>query len=205
MRIAWALMITSTLLGGCHAKFKKHAPELGAVRPQVVPIAAGPSVVVGSSGNAVVDVVSGVRAIDVAEKLSRQVDVNKVNEAFQAGLAETLGKGPPFGLTDKPKAPVLQVEVVNYGLTIPQMGGAGFFTYDLRVRIYDVDGERVYSTSTSCQVPVDGANAISEVLGMRDNLGNVMEMRKKEIQAAFDAAGDQCGRELVALMRRHAG
>lgn len=205
MRIGITLATAALLLAGCHAKFKKHAPELGAVNPQVIAIAQGPSVVVGSSGNAVVDVVSGIRSIDVANKLARQVDVEKVNAAFLAGLTETLGGGPPFGLTDKQKAPVLQVEVTNYGLTIPQMGGVGFFTYDLRVRIYDEDGERVYSTSTSCNVPVDGANAISQVLGMRDNLGNVLDMKKKEIQGAFDAAGDQCGRELVALMRKHAG
>lgn len=203
MRGTW-LVVALAVLGGCHAKFKKAAPTLGAVRPQVVSVATGPSIELGGSGSALVDVVNGIRSVDVAEKLARQVRLEQVNDAFQAGLADTLGDGPPFGLTGDAGAPALQVEVVNYGLSIPQMGGAGTFVYQLRVRIYRPDGERVYSSSLSCGAGVGGADAISQVLGTRDNLGNVLEMRKKEVQAAFDAAGEQCGRELVTLMRKHA-
>ena len=204
MRGTWLLM-TWAALGGCHAKFREAAPTLGAVRPQVVSLAAGPSIQVGSSGSAVIDVVNGVRSIDVAEKLARQVRLEQVNDAFRQGLADTLGGGPPFGLTSDEGAPTLQVEVVNYGLSIPQMGAAGAFVYQLRVRIYRPDGERVYSSSLSCGTGVGGADAISQVLGTRDNLGNVLEMRKKEVQAAFDAAGEQCGRDLALLLRKHAG
>jgi hypothetical protein len=191
-------------LAGCHAKFKKAAPTLGAVRPQLVSVAAGPSVALGSSGSAVLDVVNGIRSLDVAEKLARGVRLEQVNDAFQASLSDTLGDGPPFGLTGDKKAPTLQIEVVNYGLSIPQMGGPAAFVYDVRVRIYREDGERVYSSSLSCGTGVDGANTISQVLDTRDNMGNVLEMRKKEIQAAFDAAGEACGRDLVLLMRKHA-
>ena len=35
-------------------------------------------------------------------------------------------------------------------------------------------------------------------------LGNVLDMRKKEIQGAFDGAGAQCGTDLVTKMRRNA-
>lgn len=200
----WWKVGACVLAMGCHAKFKKHAAELGAVRPQVVAVATTPSIALGESGSAVVDVVNGVRSVDVAEKLGRQVRLEQVNDAFQKGLADTLGDGPPFGLTSEKGAPTLQVEVVNYGLSIPEMGGPGAFVYSLRVRIYQPDGERVYSTSLSCGTGIGGADAISQVLGLRDNLGNVLDMRKKEIQEAFDAAGEQCGRDLVTLMRKHA-
>jgi hypothetical protein len=200
----WILVLAAVAASGCHAKFKKYAPTLGAVNPQVV-VAGDPTVQIGSSGSVVLDVVNGVRAVDVAEKIGRQVEIDQVNAAFSAGLDETLGSGPPFGTTDKKKAPKLQIEVTNYGLYVPEMGAQGELVYDLRVRIYTPDGERVYSTSLRCETPVDGADAISEVLGTRDNVGNVLDLRKREIQAAFDAAGDECGRELVTLMRRHAG
>ena len=201
----WLWVVALLGAAGCHAKFKKAAPTLGAVRPQVVSVAAGPSIAIGSTGSGVIDAVNGLRSIDVAEKLSRQVRLEQVNDAFQAGLAETLADGPPFGLTNDKKAPTLQVEVENYGLSIPQMGAEAAFVYDLRVRIYRPDGERVYSASLSCGTGVGGANEVSQIFDARDNLGNVLDMRKKELQAAFDAAGRQCGQDLVTLMRKHAG
>lgn len=197
-------LVLGLLLAGCHAKFKKAAPKLGAVHPQVVSVAQGPSVNIGSTGSGIVDLVNGLRSVDVADKIARAVKLEQVNDAFRAGLADTLGDGPPFGLTEESKSPTLQVEVVDYGLSVPQMGGPAAFTYRLRVRIYRPNGERVYSASLSCGSGVGGANAISEVLGTRDNMGNVLDMRKKEIQGAFDAAGEQCGRDLVLLMRKHA-
>jgi hypothetical protein len=201
---AWIPVIALVMASGCHAKFHKYAPTLGAVRPQVV-MAGGPTVQIGGSGNVIVDVANGVRAADVAQKIDRQVAIDQVNDAFSDGLDDTLGDGPPFGVTDAAKAPTLQVEVVNYGLYVPEMGAQGELVYDLRVRIYTEEGERVYSTSLRCESPVEGADAISAVLGTRDNIGNVLDLRKREIQAAFDSAGDECGRELVTKMRRHAG
>lgn len=200
-----ALMLLAALssAGGCHARFQKYAPTLGAVRTQVL-VPGSPTVSIGGTGNAVLDVANGLRSSEVAEKLRRQVEIEQVNAAFTRGLEETLGEGPPFGLTDKKKAPTLQVEVVNYGLYVPEMGAQGELVYDLDVHIYLPDGKRVYATSLRCETPVTGADAISEVLGTRDNIGNVLDLRKREIQAAFDAAGDECGDALVTLMRRHA-
>ena len=53
----------------------------------------------GSSGSAILDVVNGIRSVDVAEKLARGVRLEQVNDAFQASLSDTLGDGPPVGLT----------------------------------------------------------------------------------------------------------
>ena len=198
--VACSLLVLST---GCHAKFKKYAPTLGAVRPEVIDVG-GATVQLGDSGNVIVDVVNGVRGVDVAKKLARQVDIEQVDAAFLDGLDETLRHGPPFTLTDKKNAPVLQVEVLNYGLFVPEIGAQGQLVYDLRVRIYAKDGERVYSTSLSCATPVTGASAISEVLGTCDNVGNVLDMKKREIQGAFDSAGEECGQALTTLMRKHA-
>ncbi len=197
------LAITALAVSACHAKFKRFAPTLGAVRPQVV-LAGGPSVQIGPSGNVLLDVANGIRAVEVAEKLARQVEIDQVNAVFSTGLGATLGDGPPFGITSREAAPTLQIEVTNYGLFVPEIGAQGELVYDLRVRLYLPDGERVYSTSLRCETPVEGADALSEVLGTRDNLGNVLDLRKRKMQAAFDAAGEECGQEIVTQMRRHA-
>ena len=64
----WWMLLSCVGAVACHAKFKKAAPSLDAVRPQVVSVATSPNVVIGPSGNAVIDVVNGVRSIDVAER-----------------------------------------------------------------------------------------------------------------------------------------
>ncbi len=198
------LLVALVTTPGCHAKFKKFAPALGAVQQHLI-VVGDPTVEIGTSGNAIVDVANGVRSGSVADKIARQVEMEQVNTAFSDGLGDTLGDGPPFGLTDRKRAPTLQIEVTNYGLYVPEVGAQGELVYDLRVRIYLPEGERVYSTSLRCETPVQGADALSEALGTRDNIGNVMDLRKREVQAAFDAAGNECGRELVTMMRRHAG
>jgi hypothetical protein len=82
MRFAMVGLVALVVASGCHAKFKKYAPTLGAVRPQVVSLAA-PTVEIGTSGNVIVDAVNGVRAVDVAEKISRQVDLERARRPFR--------------------------------------------------------------------------------------------------------------------------
>ena len=132
------------LLGGCHAKFKNHAGSLGAVHPQVLS-AGGPYVQLGMIHDdsllaAVVNVVQTINAGDVALRLADAVEIGGVNAEFQRGLQEALGNGPPFAYSEDPSTPVLQVEVLSYGLDVPALGASGLFTYNLRIRIYDQTG-----------------------------------------------------------------
>ncbi len=194
-------------LGGCHARWKRAAPDIDRVRMQVMS-ANRPTVEVLSAPEGdlapVVAVVEGLETARIQRKLNRVVDVDKMNAAFAEGLDEALGPGRPFEITERKRAPLLQVEVVDYGVEIPEVGHQGRFVYDLRVRLYDRDGRRVYSTRLSCDTPVGDPLAVSKALGTVNNAKQVDEMRRKEIQDAFDEAAWMCGNDLVARMRQHA-
>lgn len=203
------VLAMTTIVGGCHQRFKKHVASIGDVRPEVI-VSGGPSVVLGgSSGDgllaAAVNVTQAVRAGDIAERLANAVDVDRVNSAFAEGLVEAIGAGPPFGTTPDRKASVLQVEVTRYGLEVPMMGMAGTFNYDLHVSIYMADGKKVYNTHLGCNVPFGEASALSQAIGTVNNAKQLREMSDEEIQSVFEGAAAGCGQQLVVKMRKHAG
>ncbi len=198
--------VALSLFTGCHGRFKRAAPDIQAVRAQVISDH-GPSVNLGGGQSdfaPIIGIVQGVNAVEIERKLNRSVNPDQMNAAFQEGLATGLAGGPPFRLTDREKAPLLQVEVVDYGIEVPELGVQGVFNYDLKVRLYDRDGRRVYKTRVSCESPVGDPKGISRALGTVNNAKQVDEMRRKEIQAAFDEAAWMCGSELVTKMRKHA-
>lgn len=209
------LLLGTAVLGGCHAKFKKEAPNLGAVRTQVI-ITGGPYVQLGmvdnATGNTAADVLAtgvnlyqGVKGLEVSSRIQEAVDVDKVNYAFQEGIAETLRQGPPFAYTDDPNAPVLQLELESYGLYVPYLGAPGEFTYDMRVRIYKQDGDRVYKSRVDCSTGAGAPEDVAVVLGTVNNVKQIKEMTDEQIQQSFDAIAKWCGAQLVAKMRKHAG
>ena len=197
----------AVLLGsGCHARFKKHAASLGDVQPQVI-VTSGPQAALGGGGSDVVGIVVGAvqvaRATSAADRLS-SVDVEPVNEAFVAGLQDALRAGPPFGLTDEQSAPVLQLEVVSWGMEAPVAGMPGALTYDLKVSIYDTDGKKVYKARQGCSVGFGDAAPVSVALGTVDNVKQLNKMTNAELQATFEASAQTCGQELAMRMRKHA-
>jgi hypothetical protein len=124
---------------------------------------------------------------------------------MQEGVAEVLGDGPPFAYTDDKAAANLQLEVLSWGLLVPYLGAPGEFYYDLRVRIYKPDGERVYKTRMHCSTAAGSPPAESLVFGTVDNVKQLEQMSDEQIQDAFDAVARWCGGQLVSKMRRHAG
>lgn len=197
------------LLIGCHAKFKREAPELGAVRAQVLNTGA-PYVQLGytdgsSLVGAVVNVVQAVKSINQTERIAGAVQVQDVNTAMVKGVADTLGSGPPFAFTDAPTAPLLQIEMQDYGVYVPYLGAPGVFTYDVRTRIYKPDGERVYTAHTQCSIGLGDPSAAEVVFGVVNNVGALNDMSDAQINESFAAIGSWCGQEIVRKMRRHAG
>ena len=206
MRSALLGLLVVGLFSGCHGRFKRAAPDLDRVRVQVLS-EQRPTVSVSPGTDeigAIVSVIQGVALADVEDKLLRAVDIDKVNGAFELGLDEALAGGPPFEITDRSKAPLLQVEVVEYGMEVPQLGVQGRFNYDLKVRLYDRDGRRIYATRVGCDIPVGDPKGVSKALGTVNNAKQVDEMRRKELQAAFEEAALMCGNDLAAKMRKHA-
>jgi hypothetical protein len=204
-----ALLPCLLLATACHAKFKKEAPTLGAVRTQAV-VSAPVDVELGKlSGNdvvsAVVNVVQEVSEVGPEQRIARAVDLDRVNRALQNSFAETLGSGPPFGTTQDPKAALLQIEVVRWGLQVPYLGAPGIFNYDLNIRIYKPDGDRVYSAGLACNTGVGNPPPEARVLGTVNNLRQLEQMSDREIEKAFVSVARWCGTQLVTQMRRHAG
>lgn len=209
-------LVALLLLGtGCHAKFKKHAPHLGAVRPQVVHLT-GPTVVLGgleaedgAPGEHVVEAVASiaqqVRGEMLADRLARAVDTEVVDTSLVVALDETLGSGPPFALTDDPSAPLLQLELTHYGLHVPAMGAQGRFEYHIRARIFLPDGTRVYTTHQSCSVPAGQPSPLARATNTVDNFRQIRRMSDAQITQAFAVAAETCGAALTARIRRHAG
>jgi hypothetical protein len=204
------------LLPGCHAKFKKNAGTLGEVRVQTV-LSGAPYVNLGKIyadsddpallqvAAAVVNTVQVVNEIDQTARIANAVHISEVNRALEAGLAQTLGSGPPFAFSDSQDAPaLLQIQVESYGLNVPWMGAPGEFTYSLHMRIYKADGERVYNAWHTCEAGAGTPSAPEVVLSVVNNVRSLNEMSDADIHAAFETIAFWCGQEVVLKMRRHA-
>lgn len=209
------VLAAGLLLAGCHCKFKKHAPTLGAVGIQVVNTG-GPEVhlgrmapsddQVGALISATVNTVQAVREVGQVERIAQAVDITAVNNAFERGLADALGSGPPFAYTDRSPAPaLLQLEVMSYGLTVPYLGAPGEFTYEIRARIYRRDGERVYRHRMTCSIGAGDPDATARVLGVVNNVREIDRMTDADIQEAFMVTARWCGSRWVTRLRKHAG
>ncbi len=209
-----AMLLLLPLALGCHAKFKKNAPTLGQVDAQVL-ISSGPSVYLGrlNSGDSLVanivdlavNVSQAINEVEVADRIVNAVDLQSTNEAMERGFAKTLGDGPPFAyvLADAPAT--VQMEIIDWGMTAPFLGAQAQFDYTVRVRIYKADGERVYSSRTTCSTSAGAPPAVSRALGLVSNIKQIEQMTDEEIQSAFDVVGEWCGQEVTRKMRKHAG
>ena len=210
---------------GCHAKFKKNAPDLHQVRVQII-TSGGPYVTLGRFDSSVygppdgyvapememaaataVDVVQTINEIDLAEDLARRVDPAPLSQTMTQGLLETIQNGPPFELTTDPQVKhTLQIEVTSYGLTVPHLGAPGQFTFDVQARLYRGDtGKRVYSTSLSCDSAAGDPDAAEVAFSAVNNVQELEEMSDEQLQAAFNDMAYYCGTYFARRMRKHAG
>jgi hypothetical protein len=206
---AWSPILASLVLLGCHARFKRHAPDLAVMRAEVITLA-GPDVDLGRVGGGTAlalayDIGQTLREAAIERSIAEKVDAEQVNDAFLDGFAATLGDGPPFAFD--PDAPhVLRFELVDWGLESFGWGIDGRFNYDLIVHGYRSDGRKIYRARFSCQT---GAGAV----GWTENLpvagpahpDRIRNLDRRTVQAIFDEAARDCGRQVVERMRYHAG
>lgn len=202
------MLVCLVFAAGCHARFKKHVDAIDAVRLQTV-LTTGPSVSLGrvqgdGLAAAVANVAQEVRSMKAAEQLARDVNINKVNAAFTAGVIEAIGSGPPFATTEDPKAALFYAEVTDYGLYSPAIGVPGTFQYSVRVEIFLPNGKKVYNSGATCAVGFGDASELSRVLGTVDNVMQLKDMTRREVTATFEAASRMCAQQVVSQMRRHA-
>jgi hypothetical protein len=209
------LLLACSLLLGCHAKFRGAAPGLDLVRLQVVTTGEVSADLGGIAGwtdsdlaNAAMlaaNLVQQARAMDQAARIAQAVDVEDINTALYRGIDETLADGPPFALTSREDSPLLQLELREYGLHVPYIGAPGRFTYTVRARLFDTDGQRVYRTRLRCDTGVGDPRATSQILGISNAVKQLKFMSDAQISESFAAVARYCGQRLVVRMRRHAG
>jgi len=203
------LLILVALLSGCHARFRAVAPSLTGVRAQAF-TSVPPHVMLGQLRQpdlltTAVNAYQGFQEERVAARLRDVVDVAGVNEVLVKGCAEALGDGPPFPYSDAPDAPAtVQIEVVNYGLEVPEIGYRGTFNYDLRVRMYLDNGRQIYRSRIGCSSAAGAPPEIASALGVVNNVGQIGRMTDAQIQGAFEKVAEWCAWEVVRKLRRDA-
>ncbi len=211
--LAATFLFATPMLGGCHAKFKRHAPALGEVKTKVYGVRT-PTVELGggdmyANDNIIEDVVSiyqmGKEA-EIERRMIQAVDTDSVQWALEDGVANALGDGPPFAWSgEKGRGNVLQLEVREFGVRVGSLGAQGNFTYLVKMRIYTEQANRVYKASIRCDAPVGDPNVFARAYGGVNNVRQIKDMSDGEIQGAFEAMAKHCGDRIVAKMRRHAG
>lgn len=212
MNLSARLLLPLLLLtvGGCHAKFKKYASTLGTVKVQVINTG-GPYVELGKVQDpdaglvgAAINVVQTVRGMDITPRIAAAVQTPQVNDALTSGLVNTIGSGPPFGISpDSPS--LLQLEIESYGLYVPYLGAPGEFTYTALATVYKQDGERIYRNRLTCTAGVGNPETAAVVLGVVNNTKQLDQMTDAEINQVFVDTARWCGSLFVTKMRKHAG
>jgi hypothetical protein len=213
MRNLPLLLLCVAAVGGCHARFKRHVEDIRAVRVEVLP-ADAPTVWLGrqDAGEGLVadiaDVVVNTKmAIDeskIAARVNKAVDPEASAAALQERLSKVLQDGPPFRVRSKGGDAVLELEVVDFGLSAAAPGQQAVFDTQVRAKIY-LDGETVYRAVTSCSVEAGRPGPFWDAVGWVDNARQIKELDRAEIQAAFDDVAAACGQEVARKIRKHAG
>jgi hypothetical protein len=211
MRSAVVLLLSMSLMG-CHARFKKAVGSIDTANVDLV-VVGGPQVQLGYmySGvdllDAVVNITQEVKSAKQTKRIASVVDIHQVNDQMYGGTADGLETGPPFAYRpDGTDADALvQIEVMSWGMDVPILGAPGVFTYDMRVRIYEDSGRRVYKGRLMCDTSVGAPPALSQALWTVNNVKQLDSLSDEEVQAAFDATAAWCGQQLVTQLRRHGG
>lgn len=217
------LPFVALLAVGCNAKFKKAAPFIDTVAVETV-TTGGPYVdlgniyVVPDAGDegvnaliavaaTAVNITQDIKSIDQTQRIAEAVDINMVNDSMAEGLAHTLKNGPPFAYVGPggDADALLQIEVLEYGLNVPSLGAPGQFTYTVRARVFDNNGQQVYRKNMTCSVGAGAPDAAAVAFGVVNNVKQLEEMTNEEVNEAFDNMAYYCGQQFALRMRRHAG
>lgn len=223
MRGLLTIVVTLTLMTGCHARFKKAARNIDAIDVDTLTIggvnallgrayapydpnpdsnAEAAANVVGAVAAGVFNVVQGVKEAELRDRIAK-VNIERSNRVMVDAFARALGDGPPFAVSSDAKH-LLQLELIEWGLQVPAVGVQGSFTYRVRARLYDPDGRTQYKTRMTCEIAAGDPSAVSQGLFVVNNAKQVKQMTLAELQDAFDAMANYCGTVFVTRMRRHA-
>jgi hypothetical protein len=204
------LVLAVLLLGGCNAKFKKAVATMDDVRSEAF-TRTQPNVQLGMLyGNdvvsAVVNTAQAVGSVAVERRIARAVNPAQVAGALQAGLGEGLGGGPPFTLSQNPKADgLVDLDVESWGMSVPHLGAQGVFYYQVKATVYLPSGKRIYHHRVTCSSAVGAPPEVSMAFGTVNNVKQLKEMGDDQIERAFEVVARWCGTVVARRMRSAAG
>jgi hypothetical protein len=208
MRRVAVLLTLGVLVGGCHAKFKKHAPQIEAART-TVHASQGLTVDLGMVNSddlvgAFINTVQAVKSQKQSKDLQQKLHTEPLLDALEQGVGEALDGGPPFAWTEEDHTELLELEILKWGVAVPSLGDAGVFRLALRVRLYQTDGDRVYNARMSCTEALGSVSVAEEVFGAVNNVRTLEAYSDDDLQALFEGLAARCGDALVLRMRKHA-
>lgn len=193
MRVGMAV-VAAALVAGCHARFQGAVQDLGSARPEVRTTAPAVHLKAPAAERARARAVEGQLAVGGAT----------VSGAVHAGLADALGAGPPFSLTEDPAAPLLQLELVRASLELTDGGRSGQVTHVVRVQIFDASGRRVYRDRHRCTEHSPELRVTSPALYLSNHRKQLPGVEPEAIRLAFEEAAWRCGEEVALRLRAHA-
>ncbi len=216
MRALLLSALLSTLLTGCHAKFRSAAPGIDAVRVQVINTG-GPVVDLGRIGSPSDDLLSnlaatafnaaqGMKEVNLTDHIGRSVRPESIEQGIERGIAQELGAGPPFSVRMHGKTDtLLQIETLSYGIRQNIFGGQGRFRYQLRARVYLESGEQVYKKRVRCKVKLSGPDAPAIARGSLGSLSQLGSLAPPQVDTVFAEVAEHCGGVVAEKLRKHAG
>jgi len=207
------LLLSLTLLTGCHARFQREVGNLSAVR--LVPdLRVGPDVDLArastlhaGAGGVLAETYNlsqYIRENRLASIIAEKIDADQMNAAFVYGVRESLGEGPPFAATDGATARI-DLAIVHWGLDTTGFPNAAMFTYKVRAIGTLPNGKRFYRSTHRCVGDAGEARWISSWgFGSRD-AQRLEALPPSAMQETFDKAAYACGYEFAERIRLHAG
>ena len=203
-----ALLVASSLLIGCHGRYKRNADALGKVRLEVR-APAGPQVSVDTaplptSGEApateVIEAGVGVATVllghKVEKKLRRSISSDEAEAALTAAfLGDVAGEPLPYTVGTKGRAK-LTIEIVDFGLDAS--GGTPAAYVMTRTTIHDKTGKKVYKATEMCSRTIGPGmdvplTTVDDLVAMKQ----LSELSPKRMNTVVTAVVEQCGEEIT--------
>ena len=198
------------LLVACHGRFKNEVASVDTLRlaittPAVVDVDLGRVYTSDPRMEPMAQAYNldlWMQETELASIIARKVDDASLSSAFQYGIREALGDGPPFRVVDE--APhVLDIQVVEWGLRVFAFRMPAVFSYRVRVMGFRPDGSVFYRATFRCFGDAGPAQWLTGTLS-RD-LTNLQGLDSAELQPALDRSAHTCGAAFADRLREHAG
>lgn len=195
---------------GCHARYRREVASIEAMRleittPAAVDVDLGRVYTTDPRMEPMADAYNldlWMQETELESIIAGKVDDRALSSAFQYGIRESLGAGPPFAAVDQ-ATHVLDIQVVDWGLRVIGFRIPAVFQYRVRVMGWRPDGSVFYRTTFRCFGDAGPVSWLPHSLST--DLQRIRSLDPDELQPALDRAANQCGVAFADRLREHAG